>query len=55
MCPHPNNLNSFGGFEDMIDKPMMDVNPAGISPLEISDQLFIGRRVLKGVMFKDGK
>ena len=55
MCPHPDNFNGFGVFEDLIDEPVLNVNPTGISSLKISDQLLIGRRVLKGIMLKDGK
>lgn len=55
MRPHPDNLDGFGVWDDLINEPMLDVNPTGISSLKVSDQLLIGRRVLKGIVLKDGK
>lgn len=55
MRPHADNLDGLGAWDDLIDEPMLNIDPAGISPLKVSNQLLMGRWVLKWIMFKDGK
>lgn len=40
-------------INDLINKLMLDVDPSRIGAVEVSDQLFIGRRVPERVAFKN--
>ena len=42
--PHANDLDRMLLVEHLIDKPMLDVDAAGVSTGEIPDELFEGRR-----------
>lgn len=40
-------------INDLINQPMLDVDPSRIDAVEVSDQFFMGRRVPERVAFKN--
>lgn len=46
MSPHANDLDRAFRVDDLIDEPVLDVDPTGIGALEVPDQLFKRRRAL---------
>jgi hypothetical protein len=52
MGPHPDHFNDAVLFQHLIDKSMLDVDPAGIGACQVANQFFIGRWVLKRVFPK---
>jgi hypothetical protein len=48
--PHPDNLDRVLGVINLIHQPVLDVDAAGIGSGQISNELFVGRGILKGVL-----
>lgn len=55
MRPQPDDLDDFDVRQDLINKPMLDVDPAGIGTGQVADELFEGRRILKGILAQNSQ
>ncbi len=55
MGPQADDLDDFLLFKDLVDKPMVNVDPPRVCPLQIPNQLFIGRRILERIFLEDLK
>ena len=53
VSPHPHDLDRPLGVIDLIHKAVLDIDAAGIGSRQISDELFVGRRILKRVLRDD--
>jgi hypothetical protein len=53
MCPHPNDFHNAVVFENLVDEPMLDIDPSGIRSSQITNELFVPRRSLKGIYFEN--
>jgi hypothetical protein len=50
VCPEPQNLYNAFALEYLIDNSVLDADSTGIGPIQIADELFEGRRTLKGIL-----
>ena len=50
MGPHPKDFDDPLRFEDLVDKSMLDVNSSGVSAGQVTNQLFVGWRILEGIL-----
>ena len=53
--PHAQHPNSSFLGEDFIDEAMLDIDAPRIGPGQISDQFFVGGRVLERIDRQDGQ
>ena len=53
MGPHSDDLYGFNIFKDLINEAVLNTYAAGISTREISEEFFIRRGALEGVLRKD--
>ena len=53
MRPHTKNLYNMLLLQDLVDKPMLDVDATGDSTLQITNQRFVWRRHSKRIRRKD--
>ena len=50
VSPHAQDLDRVFGVIDLIHKTLLNVDAAGIGPGQISNKIFVGRRILKWVL-----
>ena len=55
VCPHPLDENPARPLVDTVHKTVLYVDPPGEKPVELADQLFVGRWRLEGVPLQDIK
>lgn len=55
VCPHPNDLDDLLLFENLVDQPMLDIDPSREGAFEITKQFLVSRRSLIGVLLQDRK
>lgn len=53
--PQPYDFHGFDLRQNLIDQAVLNVDAPGARPSQISDQLFVWGRILKGVLPKDFK
>ena len=53
MTPHTQHFHNLFCFQQLIDEAVLDVNPPGIGTRQVTNQLFIGWRVLIGVIVEN--
>lgn len=53
--PHTQHPNGFFLNENFIDEPMLDIDAPRIGTSQVSDQFFVGGRVLEGIGHQDGQ
>jgi hypothetical protein len=53
MGPHSDDLYGFNIFKDLINEAVLNIYAAAISAREISEELFMRRGALEGVLRKD--
>lgn len=53
VSPHTDDLNCVLGVMDLIHQAMLDVDATGIGARQISDELFVWRRLLKRILRDD--
>ena len=52
MRPHPDHLYGPLAFQHLIDRAMLDINPAGAKPSEVPGKFLKRRGLLKGVVYQ---
>ncbi len=52
VSPHPNDFHNAAFFENLVHKPMLDIDPSRGGATQISYKLLIGRGSLKRICFK---
>jgi len=55
MGPHAKHLNRVLFLEDMIDKPMLNIDTAGVCALQVAKKFFERRRPLEGIVRENCK
>ena len=53
MRPHADDFDRVLGFKNLINEPVLDVDPSGVGSGQIADELFIGRGIREGILGKD--
>jgi hypothetical protein len=53
MRPHPNDLHRLDIIQNLVNEPMLDIDPSGTCAGEISQQLLVWRRTLIGIFSQD--
>lgn len=52
MRPHAQDADDFFLFEDFVDEPVLDVDPARVFPGEVADEPFVRRRRLERIFLQ---
>ena len=55
MRPEADDFDGPDVFQDLIDEPVLDVDPAGVRADEVADEFFVRGRGLEGILTKDGQ
>ena len=55
MAPHAKHLDSTFVFDDLIDEPVLNIDPARVCPAHISDEFLNQRRPPKGIIGENAK
>ena len=53
MRPHLDGLDGLLLLENLVDKPMLDIDPSRERTLQITQQLLVARRALKGILLQN--
>ena len=53
MRPHPDDFNGLKIFQNLINQPVLDIDPAGIGTGQVADKFFVGRGNFAGIFFDD--
>jgi len=51
MRPHPDNFNGLDIFQNLINKPMLNIDSSGICASQITYKLLVWRGSFKGIFF----
>ena len=55
MPPETDDFDGPNVFQDLIDEPVLNVDPTGVRTGEVADEFFIRGRGLVGILTKHGK
>ena len=53
MAPHREYTNDSLGFENFVDKAMLEVDSPGVTTIKITDELLVWRRIAEWIVRQD--